>query len=229
MGTFVLVACIKLLIASQGQYSPSLAPFGIGLTLMVIVSVYGYISLAQFNPSVTLAFIVRDYKELPRSDWFQWTMYFVSQFAGGICGGYFAWLAGGKEACRVYTAVDTERYTRWQAFYGELFFCCMLVTVNLHVASDSRMSGNHVYAAAIGMILTVAALSIGEISGSAVNTAVWAGTVASAAACMEEGESLNLEHWWIYWVCFCVDNGHGQPIMLIGFVMMERSPIYWLA
>ena len=76
----------------------------------------------------------------------------------------------------------------------------MLVTVNLHVAGDARLKGNQVYAGAIGMLLTVAALSIGEITGSAVNTAVWVGTVASAAACVEEGKSLNLDHWWIYWV-----------------------------
>merc|ERR1712242_558418 len=31
-------------------------------------------------------------------------------------------------------------------------------------------------------------------------TAVWVGTVASAAACMEKGESLNLDYWWVYWV-----------------------------
>ena len=170
----------------------------------MIVSIFGYVSLAQFNPSVPLAFIVRDCDALPRKDWVQWSMYFLCQFAGAICGGYFAWLAGGKRACMVYTAVDSSRYSAYEAFFGELFFCCMLVTVNLHVAADARLKGNQVYSAAIGMILTVAALSIGEISGSAVNTAVWVGTVASAAACAEEGESLNLDHCWIYWVRSCL-------------------------
>ena len=100
----------------------------------------------------------------------------------------------------MYTAVDSENYNEYQAFFAELFFCMMLCTTNLHVAGDARLKGNQVYAAAIGMILTVAALSIGEITGSAVNTAVWVGTVASAAACQDEGQSLNLDHWWIYWV-----------------------------
>eukprot|EP01084_Bolivina_argentea_P318179 551753_1 len=99
-----------------------------------------------------------------------------------------------------YTNVDSSKYTAYEAFFAELFFCCMLVTTNLHVAGDARLKGNQVYAAAIGMILTVAALSIGEITGSAVNTAVWVGTVASAAACVEDGEKLNLDHAWIYWV-----------------------------
>ena len=89
VGTFTLVAAIKLIIASQGAYSPSLAPFGVGLTLMVIVSMFGYISLAQFNPSVTLGFVIRNYEALPRSDWIQWIMYIILQFAGGICGGMF--------------------------------------------------------------------------------------------------------------------------------------------
>lgn len=114
--------------------------------------------------------------------------------------GYFAWLCGGKAACQVYTQVNSDEYTAYHAFFAELFFCMMLVTVNLHVAGDARLKGNQVYAAAIGMILTVAALSISEITGSAVNTAVWAGTVASAAACLDEGQKLNLDHCWIYWV-----------------------------
>eukprot|EP01083_Nonionella_stella_P119974 359015_1 len=100
----------------------------------------------------------------------------------------------------VYTSVDSTKYTAYEAFFSELFFCCMLVTTNLHVAGDARLKGNQVYSAAIGMILTVAALSIGEITGSAVNTAVWVGTVASAAACVEDGDTLNLDHCWIYWV-----------------------------
>lgn len=90
VGTFVLVACIKLLLADTGvdsTFRRELAPFGIGLTLLVIVSIYGYISLAQFNPSVTIGFIVRDCEALPRKDWVQWCMYFVMQFTGGIAGG----------------------------------------------------------------------------------------------------------------------------------------------
>eukprot|EP01084_Bolivina_argentea_P184794 318732_1 len=196
VGTFVLVASIKLLIGSGTPY----APFGIGLTLLVIVSIYGYISLAQFNPSVTIGFVVRNSKSLPRSDYMQWILYIICQICGGICGGFFAWLAGGKDACNVYTYVNTDEYTVSQAFFSELFYCMMIVTVNLHVASDDRLNGNQVYAAAIGMILTVSALSIGPITGSAINTAVWIGTVASAAACVEDGETLNLDACWIYWV-----------------------------
>eukprot|EP00483_Globobulimina_turgida_P001990 UN01992 len=196
VGTFVLVASIKLIVGSGTPY----AAFGIGLTLMVIVSIYGYVSLAQFNPSVTIAFVVRDCKALPRNDYMQWIIYIVMQFCGGICGGYFAWLAGGKDACNVYTFVNTDNYTVSQAFFSELFYCAMLTTVNLHVASDERLNGNQVYAGAIGMILTVSVLSIGNITGSAVNTAVWAGTVASASSCLDDGEKLNLDHCWIYWV-----------------------------
>ena len=73
---------------------------------MVLICMFGYISLAQFNPAVTLGFIIRDMASLPRKDFVQWLMYWASQFSGAVVGGFSAYLIRGEPACVVYTAVD---------------------------------------------------------------------------------------------------------------------------
>ena len=49
---------------------------------------------------------------------------------------------------------------------------------------------------AIGASLFVSILAIGPITGSAINPAVWVGTVSSAAYCGD----VQLDNWWAYWV-----------------------------
>eukprot|EP00486_Rosalina_sp_Unknown_P015998 CAMPEP_0201595224 /NCGR_PEP_ID=MMETSP0190_2-20130828/192297_1 /ASSEMBLY_ACC=CAM_ASM_000263 /TAXON_ID=37353 /ORGANISM="Rosalina sp." /LENGTH=405 /DNA_ID=CAMNT_0048055133 /DNA_START=30 /DNA_END=1248 /DNA_ORIENTATION=- len=235
IGTMFLVMSIKLIIGFtsgidivEGSSIAMVAPFGIGITLMVLICMFGYISLAQFNPAVTLGFVIRDMASLPRKDFVQWLMYWLSQFAGGIAGGFVAYLIGGKPACIVYTSVHPLAKT-YQAFFAEFFYTTLLVSMNIHCASDSRLKDNQIYASAIGGTLTIGILSISKITGAALNPgyqiyasaiggtltigilsiskitgaalnpAVWVGTVASAAACVDHDE-LNLKHAWIYWI-----------------------------
>eukprot|EP01083_Nonionella_stella_P026844 73912_1 len=172
-----------------------LAPIAVGFSLMMIVYNYGYISLAMYNPAVTLAHIIRDSKTFPASDYLQWTMYFIAQFAGGIAGGFWGAIIGGHDSCMVYTHVN-PKHALHEALLGEFFFCTVLVSLNLHLATDKRVESNQFYGLAIGACLLVSILAIAPITGSAINPAVWAGTVASAAFC----DDINVEHCWIYWV-----------------------------
>eukprot|EP01083_Nonionella_stella_P026843 73910_1 len=206
-GTFILVATIKLTFGPDFEEDIShaiLAPIAVGFSLMMIVYNYGYISLGMYNPAVTLAHIIRDSKAFPASDYIQWTMYFIAQFTGGIAGGFWGAIIGGHDSCMVYTHVNPTHAIH-EALLGEFFFCAILVSLNLHLATDKRVENNQFYGLAIGSCLLVSILAIAPISGSAINPAVWAGTVASAAFCGD----LNWEHCWIYWVahivagCFC--------------------------
>ena len=44
-------------------------------------------------------------------------------------------------------------------------------------------------------------MSIGNISGSAINPAVWVGSIVSATMCLEEGETLKyIDYSYIYWI-----------------------------
>eukprot|EP01084_Bolivina_argentea_P275902 470614_1 len=200
-GTFILVAAIKLLFGSNYEENLNvevLAPIGVGFTLMMVVYNYGYNSLGMYNPSVTIAHIIRDSQMFKRSDYMQWIIYFIAQFAGGICGGFFGAIIGGKEACMVYTRVVYPKYKVHQAFLGEFFFCSILVSLNIHLATDKRIDGNQFYGIAIGTCLFISILAIGPITGSAINPAVWSGTVASAAFC--DINAVNIDNCWIYWV-----------------------------
>lgn len=169
-GTFVLICAIKLILGSSNASLVSLAPLGIGFTLQMIVYNYGYNSLGMYNPSVCIAHIIRNSKNFKRNDYIQWTMYFVAQFLGGIAGGFFAAIIGGKDACMVYTFVNPE-FKAYQALFGEFLFCSILVSLNIHLATDKRVDGNQFYGMAIGTSLFVSVLAIGNISGSAINPA----------------------------------------------------------
>ena len=78
VGTFILVASIKLIVGIGTGY----APLGVGITLTMIVYHYGYISLAMFNPAVTIGQMIRNSDTFKRKDCMQWIMYLVMQFLG---------------------------------------------------------------------------------------------------------------------------------------------------
>ena len=75
---------IKLAVSRDTSGSAALW-IGVGLT--AIIFAWGYISGAHYNPSVTLAFCVRNIKAFPLSDKGQVGMYFASQYVGAIFGG----------------------------------------------------------------------------------------------------------------------------------------------
>lgn len=177
-----------------------LAPLGIGFTLMMVVYNYGYNSLGMYNPAVTIAQIIRNSKTFHRNDYIQWTIYFIMQFSGGIAGGYFAAIIGGKDVCMIHTFINPDAKI-YEALFAEFFFCAILVSLNIHLATDKRVDGNQFYGIAIGTSLFVSVLCIGDITGSAINPAVWVGTVASAAYCADgKDNTLKLNNAWIYWV-----------------------------
>ena len=72
IGTAWLVLIIKLSVVHFPYPSISI---GAGLT--AIIYTYGYVSKAHYNPSITLAFTIRNIEEWPRSDVCQIVMYYV--------------------------------------------------------------------------------------------------------------------------------------------------------
>ena len=100
--------------------------------------------MIRFNPAVTIAQAIRSPHNFPRSDVLQVCLYLVAQFCGGICGGFFASIIGGKAVCGVHTFVDTDAFNVGQALLGEFLFCAILVSLNVHLATDKRVAGNQV-------------------------------------------------------------------------------------
>ena len=99
----------------------------------------------MFNPSITIGQSIRNSETFRRNDCGQIFMYLISQFIGGICGGLFANLIGGNRACTRYTYINIDEYEAYEAFFGELFYTTILVSINLHLVTDKRTSGNQMY------------------------------------------------------------------------------------
>ena len=194
LGTLWLVLVIKLSVVHFAY--PSIS---IGAGLCCIIYTYGYISKAHYNPSITLAFTIRNIDAWPRSDYCQIAMYYVAEYLGGIFGGLIAWMIGGDEVAMVYpTALNngSSESVYFRAFMAEFIFTFFLAAVILHVATDQRQAKNQFYGAAIGLVVTTSIMCIGEISGSCLNSAVWLGCAIPA---MLASDSIDLSDAWIYW------------------------------
>jgi len=178
LGTFYLIFFIKL---SAGLTSAH-AVFAIGFCLMVLVYKYGYISGGHYNPAVTIGVLARGgVPSFSINDVGQITMYFTSQLLGSLCGGFVGLLIGGEDTCSVYAHLQRGTYNYWQGFFAEFIGTFFLVTTVLHVGT--HQIGNEFYGISIGCSLLICAISLSNITGCAINPAVWFGTIVSSAAC----------------------------------------------
>jgi len=179
-GTFILIAVIKLAVASSSE----LAPLTIGFTLMVIVYLHGHNSLGMFNPSVLIAHVIRNQLLHGLSpDIIEITIYLLAQILGAICGGVFISFCFSEDACRVHAYVQPD-VKALEALCGEMMFCTILVMAKMHCAANKQTQGNQFYGLTIGSVLFISAVTIGGKTGSAINPVVWIGTVASADLCI---------------------------------------------
>ena len=110
---------------------PSLS---IGLGLCAIIYTYGYVSKAHYNPSITVAFAIRDIPEWPRKAYVQIIMYFVSEYLGALAGGLIGWCIGGDVSGSVYPSVNRNFDNHpsgiilFRAFIAELVFTFILAS-----------------------------------------------------------------------------------------------------
>jgi len=192
IGTFYFIFWIKL-----AGLTSTYPEFAIGFCLLVLVYKYGYISGGHFNPAVTVGVITRGgVPTFPANDVGQIFMYFVCQLSGAFAGGVVAYLVGGEETCSVYTHLSKTKFNYWQGFFAEFFGTFFLVTTVLHVGT--HQIGNEFYGLAIGCSLLVCAISIAQVTGCAINPAVWFGTVISTAVCPHhnaKGYEI-----WLFWI-----------------------------
>ena len=143
LGTGFLTLIIKM---SIGQ-SPDYAPFAIGFGLVLLVFTWGHVryenhtnfkrlkhltyifcilySGAHFNPSVTTAFVVVNHKHFPRQNVANIAMYYLSQYLGGLAGGFLASFIGGENVANITPEVN-DNVELYQAFFGEVLFTFLL-------------------------------------------------------------------------------------------------------
>ena len=86
-GAMFLTMFVKLAVV----YDQNTTSLSIGLGLGLLIYNYGYISGGHLNPSVTMALIFRNIPDFPIQERGMVLMYFISQYLGGIFGGFVAW------------------------------------------------------------------------------------------------------------------------------------------
>jgi aquaporin Z len=190
VGTFFLVLTIGLTV----NQSVPLAALAIGGMMTVMVYMGGHVSGAHYNPAVTLALVLRG--NTPARDALP---YMAAQILGSIAAALMVLVVQGM----TFAPMPGEHVPALAALLAELLFTFALALVVLRTVTVTEVEGNSYYGLAIGLTVMVGVLTIGPISGAALNPAVAIGSVI-VDAWMGVG---GYKHLWIYVVVPFVGGG----------------------
>jgi aquaporin Z len=166
LGTFVLVfAGTTAVVASIATTSPVLivAALAFGLGLLAGLYAFGEVSGGHFNPAVSLAMFLD--KRLSSNDLIG---YWAAQFAGGILAAVGLWIASSRDDVAA-TATVPGGFGDGSAFFIELVFTAIFVSVILQASASGRFGGSALLA--IPLALVAVHLAAIPFSGSSVNPA----------------------------------------------------------
>ena len=179
IGTFTLVfiggfavIVIPLLNAGNTVIVPALAH---GLILIGIISAYGHISGAHFNPAVTLGLLISGKIDLPKSG-----MYVVVQFVGGIVAALLITLIVPEDIrASLFGSVEGFNFGQtkgaltddnvWSAAIFEALLTFILFSTIYHAAVQGKAGA--IAPIAIGFTLVGAILAGGNMTGASLNPA----------------------------------------------------------
>lgn len=168
LGTFLLTlvaAGAPTISAATGfAISQPAAVTAPGVLIMALIYAMGDVSGAHFNPMVTLAFAIRD--DFP---WKRVPGYMASQFAGGILAALLLLLLFG-DVGHLGATQPAPGLSPIIAVVMEAVLTCLLVTVILGTAHDTRLVG-HNAALAVGGTIALAGLFASPVSGASMNPA----------------------------------------------------------
>ncbi len=123
VGTIVLASVVAVLGFIERQYIqvylPVIAPLLIGSVVMVLVYLFGGVSGAHFNPSVTLAMVA--YRRMP---WKQGLVYLIAQILGAFIGLQLvgrALFIGYEMQSALTTTIE------WRSFFAEALGAAILL------------------------------------------------------------------------------------------------------
>jgi len=158
IGSFFLVLTISL----------SSNPLSIGVVLMAMIYMGGYISGAHYNPVVTLAVYLQ--KKIDNQDA---SLYVVFQLLGAVLASLvFLFIKH-----HPLVSQPGKGYTFAVALLVEILFTFALCSVVLHTAVSKKNNPNQFFGLAIGATVMAGAFSVGTISGGAFNPAVGVGPI----------------------------------------------------
>jgi len=187
IGTFILVVFAtgsivydaELFDGSLGIPFAALAPF---IALLIGVYSFGKISLAHFNPAVTVGYFITGHITK-----IQILYYFTAEIIGAILGSFFVMTVIGQKANLGVNAPNYD-FSIFLIFPVEVFASAMLMGVIFYVVYTKGLKGFS--GIAIGGIVGLDILFLAFISGASMNPA------RSLAPALLSGTFENL---WIYW------------------------------
>ncbi len=135
-----------------------------GLLVMALIYTMGDVSGAHYNPVVTLAFAIRD--DFP---WSRVPSYWASQIIGAVCAAGLLRLLFG-DVGGLGATTPAAGLSPMVALAMEVALTCLLVTVILGTAHDTRLVG-HNAALAVGGTIALCGLFASPISGASMNPA----------------------------------------------------------
>jgi len=179
---FAPVAYLGACEVSKRQSSLLEAAIVSGLAVLAMISAFGPISAAHFNPAVTLGFVAA--KRFPAT---HAAPYIASQLAGACAAaGLGAYLFGTGPGVHIPTITDPFRSGVWEA---AITFLLMLVI--MAVATDRRAAPG-LAPIAIGLTVVTGVLVAGQITGGSMNPA------RSIGPALFTGSSSTIGHLGIY-------------------------------
>lgn len=163
IGAFFLVLTVGMTVVEPGA-AGAMAPLAIGSALMVMVYAGGHVSGGHYNPSVTLAVVIRG-KCSPAD----MVPYVLGQCLAAVAAGAAVlYLKTGETITPLAPAVGPS-------LLAEFLFTFALCYVVLNTATAKANAGNSHYGLAIGFTVLIGAYSVGSVSGGAFNPAVVVG------------------------------------------------------
>jgi MIP family channel proteins len=168
LGTFTLIFLGAGAIVS-GKADLQGVAFAHGLAIFVMVSAFAGISGAHFNPAVSAAMLAT--KRITIQEF----IYFVvAQLAGAIVGSVLLNYIYGNSNGYGLPAISSGTSTG-AGFLAEVLGTALLVFVIFGVAVDKRSVASSHPGLPIGLTITAVILSVGPITGAALNPARWFG------------------------------------------------------
>lgn len=159
IGTFVLVL-FTVLSPLAGVFAPVVA----GLIVTALVYAYGHISLAVFNPSISLAFTVRPHLLSLKSMF----LFILTQLTAGLLGAVCGWAMGGTFV----PGLAVEMRPLGPIVASEFIGTFVLTSVALNAGTSADYKGNSFFGLAIGSVVVALTLSLGPVSGAVFNPAI---------------------------------------------------------
>ena len=203
IGTFVVVVCATGSVVANaksggsiGLWYEAFAPF-VGVTLMVYA--FGKISLAQFNPAVTIAFYIT--KHITRR---QIPIYLAAQTTGAFSGILFVKYVIGDET-NLGANAPNYSYPLWEILGIEILATLLLMAVILFVVHNKGLKG--LGGIVIGGIIGMDIFFFSFISGASMNP------IRALVPAVLSGFFRDL---WIYWTAPFVGT------ILIGIIYKSK-------